>query len=256
QLAQMQFGAADFAGMTATAARLGELSDAISDPEVALAPRRRVAIWRGDLPEAHRLADELARRTRAAGPHISSHALGVQAWQAEYEGDWATVRRLAGEFLALARANEGTTFCAGGGTPVLAAGSIAEARAGRMDEARALLGRARAYIREPDELHQLGTASAILGDRAGLIPPAPDERWGWEDHAIACVISGDRERAAAILPRLDQWAEQGSWLSGAIADAVRDELAGRGVSGPGHARLRERGYNGPSDVLGMRSPGA
>ncbi|HAF09838.1 MAG TPA: hypothetical protein DCK98_07140 [Chloroflexi bacterium] len=253
QLAQMQFGAADFVGMTATAARLGELSDAITDPEVALGPRRRVAIWRGDLPEAHRLADELARRTRAAGPHISSHALGVQAWQAEYEGDWATVRRLAGEFLALARANEGTTFCAGGGSLVLAAGSIAEARAGRMDEARALLDRARAYIREPDELHQLGTASAILGDRA--VAPAPEARWGWEDHAIACVISGDGERAAAILPRLDQWAEQGSWLSGAIADAVRDELAGRGPSGSGHARLRERGYNGPSDVLGMRSAG-
>ena len=162
QLAQMQFGAADFVGMTATAARLDELADAITDPEVAVGARRRVAIWRGDLPEAHRLADELARRTRAAGPHISSHALGVQAWQAEYEGDWATARRLAGEFLALAQANEGTVFCAGGGSPVLAAGSIAEARAGRMDEARALLDRAR--VHEPDELHQLGTASAILGD--------------------------------------------------------------------------------------------
>ena len=78
---------------------------------------------------------------------------------------------------------------------------------------------------------------------------------GLEDHAIACVISGDGERAAAVLPRMDQWAEPGSWLSGAIADAVRDELAGRGPSGPGHARLRERGYNGPSDVLRMRSAG-
>jgi len=255
QLAQMQFEAADFMGMTATAARLGELADAITDPEVALGPRRRVAIWRGELQEAHRLADELRRRTSTAGPHILSHALGVQAWQAEYEGDWVTARRLAGEVLALAQANEGTTFCVGGGAPVLTVGAIGEARAGRMDEARALLSRARSYMHAPDELHALGTASAILGDRAGVVPPAPDARYGWEDHAIACVISGDGPRAAAILPRLDQWADQGSWLSGAIADAVRDELTGRGASGPGHARLRERGYNGASDLLGMRSPG-
>jgi len=255
QLAEMQFNAADFAGMTATTARLGELSDAITDPEVALGPRRRVAMWRGDLSEAHRLADELARRTRAAGPHISSHTLGVQAWQAESEGDWPTIRRLVGEFLALAQANEGTAFCFAGGA-VLAAGSIAEAREGRMDEAGALLGRARGYIHNPGLLHQLATASAILGDRGGVIPPATESRWGWEDYAIACVISGDGERAAAVLPRLDRWAAQGSWLSGAIADAVRDELAGRGASGSGHVRLRERGYRGPSDMLSMRSPGS
>ena len=101
-----------------------------------------------------------------------------------------------------------------------------------------------------------GRRARSIGDRAGVIPPAPDGRWGWEDYAIACVISGDGERAAAVLPRLDGWADQGSWLSGAIADAVRDELAGRGASGPGHARLRGRGYRGPSDVLGMRSPGS
>jgi hypothetical protein len=88
-----------------------------------------------------------------------------------------------------------------------------------------------------------------------VVAPAADARWGWEEHAIACVISGDSSRAAAILPRLDEWAHQGSWLSGAIADGVRDELAGRGASGPGHVRLRERGYNGASDMLGMRSPG-
>lgn len=256
QLADLQFDRADFPGMTATAARLGELSDAISDPEVALGPRRRVALWRGDLAEAHRMTDELARRMRAAGPHIRSHALGVQAWQAQSEGDWATIRRLVGEFLALAQANEGTAFCVGGGMPVLGAGSIAESRAGRMDEAAALLSRARGYVHDPYWLHQLSTASAILGDRAGVVAPAPDARWGWEDFAIACVISGDGERAATVLPRLDQWAGQGSWLSGAIADAVRDELDGRGASGPGHARLRERGYRGPSDVLGMRSPGS
>jgi hypothetical protein len=255
QLAQMQFGAADFPGMTATAGRLGELADSINDPEVALGARRRVAIWRGDLQEAHRLADELRRRTSSAGPHILSHALGVQAWQAEFEGDWVTARRLAGEFLALAQANEGTTFCAAGGAPVLIVGAVAEARAGRMDEARALLIRARSYMHAPDELHALGTASAILGVRAGVVAPAPDARWGWEEHAIACIISGDSSRAAAILLRLDEWADQGSWLSGAIADGVRDELAGRGASGPGHARLRERGYNGASDMLGMRSPG-
>ena len=254
QLANLQFEVADFAGMTLTAARLGELSDAIADPEIALGPRRRVAVWRGDLAEAHRMTDELARRMRAAGPHIWSHALGLQAWQADLEGDWATVRRLVGEFLALAQANEGTAFCSSGGTAVLAAGSTAEARTGRMDEATALLTRARGYI-SAARLFQLAEASAMLGDRAGVVPPASDARWGWEGYATACVIIGEGERAAAVLPRLDRWAEQGSWLSGATADAIRDELEGRGASGPGHARLRERGYHGPSDLLGRRSPG-
>ena len=254
-LSNLQFKTADFAGMTKTAERLAALSDTIADPQVALGPRRRVAIWSGDLAEAHRMTDELARRMRASGPHIRSHALGVQAWQAESEGDWVAVRRLVAEFIALAEANEGTTFCVGGGTPVLAAGSIAESRAGHPDEAAELLVRARSYVQEPNSLHQLSTASAILGQRAGVVPPAASSRWGWEDYAIACVIIGEDQRAAAVLPRLDQWSGQGSWLSGAIADAVRDELAGRGASGPGHARLRERGYLGPSDVLGMRSPG-
>lgn len=256
QLAHMQFETADFAGMTATAARLGELSDRVADPEVALGPRRRVAIWRGDLPQAQRLTEELVRRTRAAGPHVWSHSLGLQAWQAEAAGDWPSVRRLVDEFLALAQSNEGTTFCVSGGTAVLAAGAIAEVREGRLDEARVLLGRARLYVDDPAMLHTLGIANALLGDRTGVAAPAPDARWGWEDYATACVIIGEGERAAAVLPRLDRWAEQGSWLSGATADAIRDELAGRGVSGPGHARLRERGYRGPSDMLGMRSPGS
>ena len=254
QLAHLQFAVADFAGMTVTAARLAELSDVITDPEVAFGPRRRVAIWRGDLPEAHRLTQELILRTRTAGPHVWSHTLGLQAWQAEAEGAWPTVRRLVGEFLALAQANEGTAFCVDGGTAVLAAGSIAEAREGRLDEARVLLRRAGAYVKDPGMLHTLATASAIIGDRSEVVPPEPDARWGWEDYATACVILGDAERAGAVLPRLDRWAEQGSWLSGATADAIRDELAGRGTTGPGHARLRERGYHGPSDVLGMRSP--
>lgn len=255
QLAHLQFALADFPGMTATAARLADVEDEVADPEIAFGPRRRVAIWGGDLPEARRLTGEIAGRTRGAGPHVWSHALGLQAWVAEEEGDWPTIRRLVGEFLALAEANPGTTFCVNGGTAVLAAGAVAEALEGRTDEARALLRRAAAYVADPGALHTLSRPSALLGDRGGVVPPEPDARWGWEDHAIASVVLGDHDAAAAVLPRLDRWAEQGSWLSGAIADAVRDELEGRGASGPGHARLRERGYRGPSDILGMRSPG-
>jgi len=255
QLAHLQFAVADFEGMTATAARLAELSELVPDPEVAFGPGRRVAIWRGDLAGAQRLTDEITRRTRSAGPHVWSHTLGLQAWLAEAAGDWPAVRRLVGEFLALAQANEGTSFCVSGGTAVLAAGSVAAAREGLFDEAWGLLRRAGTYIRDPEALHALSIASAVLGERAGVIPPEPNDRWGWEDFATACVILGDAERAAAVLPRLDRWAEQGSWLSGATADAIRDEIEGRGAAGPGHAKLRERGYNGPSDELGMRSPG-
>ncbi|HUQ16919.1 MAG TPA: AAA family ATPase [Candidatus Saccharimonadales bacterium] len=255
QLAHLQFAVADFAGMTATAARLAELSDLVADPEVAYGPGRRVAVWRGDLGQAQRLTDEIVRRTRTAGPHIRSHSLGLRAWQAEAAGDWPTVRQLVHEFLALALANDGTAFCVNGGTAVLAAGAVAAAREGSFDEARVLLGRARTYIHDPRELHALSIPHAILGDRAGVIPPGAEDRWGWEDYGIACVVLGDPDRAATVLPRLDRWADQGSWLSGATAAAIRDEIEGRGAAGPGHARLRERGYRGPSDILGMRSPG-
>ena len=67
------------------------------------------------------------------------------------------------ELVGLAQANEGTAVCPIGAA-VLAAGSIAEVREGRRDEAKALLGRARGYIHHPDLLHVLGTASAVLGD--------------------------------------------------------------------------------------------
>lgn len=256
QLSHLQFAVADFAGMTTTASRLAEIADQVADPEIALGPRRRVAIWRGELPEAHRLTQEIAQRTRSAGPHVWSHSLGLRAWLAQEEGDWTAIRRLVGEFLALAEANAGTTFCVNGGTAVLAAGAVAEALDGRSDEARALLRRAAAYVVDPEARHTLSVPSALLGDRSGVIPPDPGARWGWEDFAMAAVLIGDRDAAAAVLPRLDRWAEQGSWLSGAIADAIRDELAGRGASGPGHARLRDRGYRGPSDVLCRRSSGS
>lgn len=253
QLAQMQFERGELEAMAISAAQLGEISDRIADPEVAFAARRRVAIWRGDLAEARRLAVELDVRTRAAGPHIRSHALGTLTWQAEAEGDWAETRRIAAETIRLMRENEGTKFCAFAGN-ALAAAALADAREGRLDEANGLLGAAART--SSNGLLWWPVSLAAMGDRAALSsPPTGTSPHEWTNYATACVILGERERALEAAHRLDAMAIRGAWLAGAIADAIRDELSERGGAGEGHAKLRERGYVGTSETLRMRAPG-
>lgn len=253
QLAQMQFEHGELEAMAISGARLGEVSDRIADPEVAFAARRRVALWRGDLAEARRLAVEFETRTRAAGPHIRSHALGTLAWQAEAEGDWAETRRIAAETITLMRENEGTKFCAFAGN-ALATAALADAREGRLDEAHGLLGAAAKT--SLNGLLWWPISLAAMGDRAALSSlPTGMSPHEWTGYATACVLLGEPERALDAVERLDAMATRGTWLAGATADAIRDELAGHGLDGAGHARLRERGYLGTSDVLTMRAPG-
>ncbi len=252
-LAEMQFKSADLDAMAVSAERLREISDRVADPDVAFATRRRVAVWQGDLAEARRLAVALETGTRASGPHIRSHALGTLTWQAELEGDWPEVRRIASETISLMRDNEGTKFCAFAGT-ALAGGALAEARDGRLDEARALLDRAR---KTAEHAALLWPASlAAVGDRTALSEtPTGTSPHFWNGYATACVLLGERERALEAAARLEAMAGRGAWLAGAIAAAMRDELDGRGRGGTGHARLRERGYVGTSEILSMRAPG-
>lgn len=253
QLAQMQFEIADLDAMAVSADRLQEISDRIADPDVAFATRRRVALWRGNLAEARRLAQALEAATRATGPHMRSHALGTLAWQAEAEGDWPEVRRIASEVISLMRDNEGTKFCAFAGAS-LASAALSEAREGRLDEARALLDRALKTVQPPaalwwpDALAAVGDRSALSEAPTGLSPHV------WAGYATACVLLGERERALDAAARLEAMAARGAWLAGAIAEAMRDEVLGRGPDGPGHRRLRERGYIGTSQVLSMRAP--
>lgn len=252
QLAQMQFEIADLDAMAASSARLQELSGRIADPDVAFATRRRVAIWRGDIAEAGRLATALEAATRAAGPHMRSHALGTLSWQAEAEGDWAEVRRIASEVGTLMRENEGTKFCAFAGSS-LACAAIAEAREGRLDEARALLERARETIQTRAALWW-PNALAAVGDRSALVDePMNSSPHVWTGHATACLLLGEYERALEAASRLETMAARGAWLAGATAEAIRDEVAGRTPDGPGHRRLRERGYLGTSAILMMRA---
>jgi len=251
RLAQIQFEHADLDAMAVSAERLREISDRIADPDVAFATRRRVAIWRGDLAEARRLALEFDVATRPAGPHIRSHALGTLSWQAEFAGDWTEVRRIASETLSLMRAHEGTRFCGFAGT-ALASAALVEIREGNVDEARALLGAAQTT---DDHAGTWREAYAALGDRRAVAQaPLGSAPHQWAVYATACVIAGEREGARAAAERLEAMAARGAWLAGAIGEAVRDEIEGRGRDGPGHQRLRERGYVGTSQILSMRAP--
>ena len=253
QLAQMQFEDADLDAMAVSSARLQEISDRIADPDVAFATRRRVAIWRGDITEARRLATSLESATRTAGPHMRSHALGTLSWQAEAEGNWPEVRQIASEVITLMRENEGTKFCAFAGAS-LACAAVADAREGRLDEARALIERADRTIQTRAALWW-PNALAAVGDRRALSDePASSSPHLWTGYATACLLLGENERALEAASRLEAMATRGAWLAGAMAEAIRDEVAGRGPDGPGHRRLRERGYAGTSAVLSMRAP--
>lgn len=250
-LAQQQFEHGHLDAMAESARRLGEIAERIADPDVAFASRRRVALWRGDLPEARRLATQLEGATRRAGPHIRSHTLGTLTWQAEAEGRWDETRALAEELLALMRANEGTKFCAFAGA-VLAGRATAEILAGGLDEARALVARASTLtsydvLWYPQALAALGDRRTIRKQPAGMSPHE------WAGYAGSCVILGESELALEAARRLETMAERGAWLAGAMAEAIRDEVEGRGLGGPGHTRLRERGYVGTSEILTLRA---
>lgn len=250
-VASLQFHVGDIAAMGRTVEQLGAMSGATADPEVLFVTRRRIAIWRGDIAEARRLALALEESTRPAGPHIRSHALTTLAWQSSAEGDWDWLRRIGAELLTLVNSNDGTKFCAmaHGGLSTVALGELRE---GRVDEARALMARARALNDEIDAPDP--SALVLLGDRSPLgRPPAAESPHLWTEFGIACVIAGERAQAEDAIARLETIAARGAWLAGATAAAMRDELSGASLSGPGHAALRSRGYAGHSEILTLRA---
>ncbi|HET7700414.1 MAG TPA: adenylate/guanylate cyclase domain-containing protein [Candidatus Limnocylindria bacterium] len=250
-VAALQFQSGDLDAMSRMVDRLRSLVEATSDPEVLFVTRRRLALWKGDLAEAHRLAIALDEATRSVGPHLRSHTLATLAWQAAAEGDWAWLRRVGAEMLALVRRNDGTKFCAmaHSGLSTVALGEI---RDGRMDEAREIAARARALNDEPDAPDP--SVTVLLGDRSPLaVEPAGSSPHAWTEYGIACIVANDRERAEAALTHLDAIATRGAWLAGATAAAMRDELSGASLAGSGHAALRERGYVGHSEILTLRA---
>jgi len=71
--------------------------------------------------------------------------------------------------------------------------------------------------------------------------------------AIALVIAGRQAEAREQIGKIERFATTGSRVAGALAAALREELAPRSGAERPHAALRELGYRGYSDLLRFRS---
>jgi hypothetical protein len=72
--------------------------------------------------------------------------------------------------------------------------------------------------------------------------------------SLASVIRERFDEAERWLPRLDDLAARGARFSGALAAAVREEIASaRGGLAPEHRALRDLGYPGFSRLLSYRA---
>jgi hypothetical protein len=70
--------------------------------------------------------------------------------------------------------------------------------------------------------------------------------------AIALVIAGRHTEASERIAKIERFATSGSRVAGALAAAIREELAPSRDARTAHAPLRELGYAGYSDLLRYR----
>ena len=127
--------------------------------------RALIAFRRGRLDDLAQITDQLQAVSRQAGPHLRTHADVYSALLAFTRGDWEKVNAFAVETDRLMRSSPTTAFCVSAAI-MLATGALAQARAGRFEEARAL-------VRRMDAITYEKVVSAAL------------RRWGWRSPAIA-----------------------------------------------------------------------
>lgn len=212
--------------------------------------RAALAEQRGDLADLRRQADAIVAMSRRMGAHLRTDADSTQGAAAVAAGDWDTVIRLATATDRLMQSSPGTSFCTAAGF-LLARGSVAHARAGRADEARAL-ARGIARTATGQDRAPLLTAIALLCNGTAVVGPPPPGSPTWA--AVIAVASRQHEVALEIADRLDAQATGGARFYPAVAEATREEVA-RDDAGatPRHAMLREIGYVGWSELLGARA---
>ena len=216
--------------------------------------RSLIALRRGALADLASLAERLWAMSRQTGPHLRTHAEVYTSQLAFARGDWETVARLASETDRLIRASPTTAFCVSAGI-TLANGAVVQARAGRAEEARALVRQLDALTYEklvPAALRAMGLS--FTGDRVEIDATPRNVTTRLPYLTLAAVATRRHDEALAIAGQLEADSRGGARFYAALAEAVREEVdRDRHGTVPKHALLRALGYLGWSDVLSARA---
>jgi hypothetical protein len=253
-------------GEFAMAERLYERLDALGPVGVPadrrLEFRAILALNRGRLGEAERLAERFLAGSASRGPHLRTHSFREQCHVLLARGAWRALRELAAETEQLVAAHSDTAFCYAV-TTARALAVVAHALEGRPAEARGLLSRAERPLQaEPLERESVlllayGAAGA-RGDVAQLRRQVQElgATQFWFFQRMEAVVLTMLERwpeLADVLPRLERVAAHGSPYLEALLAAIHEEVAAaQGGPAPAHGRLRELGYAGWSELLRYR----
>lgn len=212
--------------------------------------RALIALRRGALADLKSFADRLVGLSHRMSPHLRTHADVFVSHEAFARGDWDTVVQLAAATDRLIQASPATAFC-GSASILLGHGATVHARAGRVDEARALVRRI-ATISYGEVMAAAVTtlALALVGERAWVDPTPTALPYA----AATALAARRRDEALAIAAKLDALSQDGARFFAAIAEAVREEVSrDEGGPKPKHAALRRIGYVGWSELLGARA---
>jgi class 3 adenylate cyclase len=210
----------------------------------------------GDLAALHSTNSRYVQAVAAGGPHLRMHAQRGRAMVEYARGDWAAVRAVARHVAATIDEHPETVFCVASAAALLW-GSSAAAVSGDLAEARDHLVRARRIAAQPN-VGEAITAGALAtlgmrGDVLRIDDATPPEDWSM-NIAPALATIDEWERVRRRLPSLDRLATGSHRYAGALASALREELAARDGGPPArHIALLEMGYVGFSEVLRFRA---
>jgi len=220
----------------------------------------------GDLARSGDDADRLLDISRTMSPHTRQHAIGTKARVLLGRGDWQGAIEQADDLRTLVRAYPDDSFCLIGASAI-ADGAIAEIVEGRpapedLDALVLRLVPESPAIRAATLLMPLAMSSRkVAEDDAHLAyareTPRFDREQVWdltEMHwAIAHVVREQWNELEPLLARLEARAGHGAKFAGALAAALREEMAAaRGGPKPKHEALRNLGYHGISQLVSYR----
>jgi class 3 adenylate cyclase/tetratricopeptide (TPR) repeat protein len=229
-----------------------------------------ILLWRGlmfiavgDLAEAEATARELDAFAATSTPHTRGHALGVWGLILAARGDWDAARETARAVEQLVTGNPTLPFCLIPASAT-AAGAAADRLAGREapQNVESLVERMQPW--QPTQRAGTLVIPRAMSNRPAFGPDL-DAAYGaklWWDRnvvdplgfspAIALVIAGRHTEASERIAKIERFATSGSRVAGALAAAIREELAPSRDARTAHAPLRELGYAGYSDLLRYR----